>query len=222
MSLPDHPPTLCRYASLPVLAALCFAAGLGASNPIHPDELVRQLEQTLADPSARKVALRGGAERIAFCAYCHGKDGNSVKPDVPKLAGQNAKYLFNQFERFADGRRKHFVMQQLAANLSAQDRINIAIHYAVQPVRAESVDPVLAANGKVIYDTLCNVCHGIDGHGNQEFARLAGQKPDYTSRTLRAFRDESSKHSDPTMLQVAKTLSDGNIDAISAYVGSMP
>ena len=41
----------------------------------------------------------------AFCANCHGEGGNSVKPDVPNLAGQNTAYLLDQVRQFSDGRR---------------------------------------------------------------------------------------------------------------------
>ena len=40
------------------------------------------------------------------CGGCHGDDGNSVKPTVPKLAGQHADYLYKQLRNFkaADGK----------------------------------------------------------------------------------------------------------------------
>ncbi|CAG4883895.1 Cytochrome c4 [Georgfuchsia toluolica] len=34
------------------------------------------------------------------CGGCHGDDGNSVKPTVPKLAGQHADYLYKQLRNF--------------------------------------------------------------------------------------------------------------------------
>lgn len=40
------------------------------------------------------------------CGGCHGDDGNSLKPTVPKLAGQHADYLYKQLRNFkaADGK----------------------------------------------------------------------------------------------------------------------
>lgn len=202
--------------------ALAVATAARAENPLTAEQLTSQFEHVRGNAIAHAAAVRGGAERVAFCSYCHGKDGNSVKPEVPKLAGQNAKYLFNQFERFAAGERKNFVMQELADQLTAQDRINIAVYYSSLPVSVEAVDATRAGNGKIVYDSLCHVCHGPDGHGKDEYPRLAGQKPDYVALTLRAFRDQAGKHNDPTMLQIAQTLSDAQVDAISAYLGSMP
>lgn len=202
--------------------ALCAVTVVDAENPLTAEQLANRFEHIRGNAIAYAAAVRGGGERVAFCSYCHGKDGNSVKPEVPKLAGQNAKYLFNQFERFAAGERKNFVMQELADQLTAQDRVNIAIYYSSLPVSVEAVDATLAGNGKIIYASLCHVCHGPDGHGKDEYPRLAGQKPDYVAVTLRAFRDQAAKHNDPTMLQIARTLSDEQVDAISAYLGSMP
>lgn len=40
------------------------------------------------------------------CSGCHGEDGNSLKPTVPKIAGQHADYLYKQLRNFkaADGK----------------------------------------------------------------------------------------------------------------------
>jgi len=42
----------------------------------------------------------------ARCADCHGPDGNSLKPTIPRLAGQHADYLYKQLRNFkaADGK----------------------------------------------------------------------------------------------------------------------
>ncbi|HEY4093290.1 MAG TPA: c-type cytochrome, partial [Luteibacter sp.] len=34
-----------------------------------------------------------GSKKIATCVACHGKDGNSVDPQYPRLAGQYADYM---------------------------------------------------------------------------------------------------------------------------------
>ena len=35
-----------------------------------------------------------GQALAAQCAACHGADGNSAAPTFPRLAGQNAKYIY--------------------------------------------------------------------------------------------------------------------------------
>ena len=47
---------------------------------------------TMADDSIVSDAT-AGADKAGTCAACHGQDGNSVNPQWPSLAGQNASYL---------------------------------------------------------------------------------------------------------------------------------
>jgi len=79
----------------------------------------------------------------------------------------------------------------------------------------------LASDGKVIFESVCVVCHGRSGLGQDEYPRLAGQKPEYVARTLRAFRNDAAKHADATMRQIAKSLTDANVESISAYVAGL-
>jgi len=42
------------------------------------------------------------------CVACHGKDANTpIMPTYPKLAGQNADYLFNQMKDIKSGARSN-------------------------------------------------------------------------------------------------------------------
>ena len=41
-----------------------------------------------------------GEAKAATCAACHNADGNSSVEMYPKLAGQNASYLFKQLTEF--------------------------------------------------------------------------------------------------------------------------
>jgi cytochrome c553 len=42
--------------------------------------------------------VAAGQAMSAQCAACHGADGNSAAPNFPKLAGQNAKYIYKQLD----------------------------------------------------------------------------------------------------------------------------
>ena len=61
------------------------------------DNMLAQLELIKSNQVEYQIALEEGKERSMLCGYCHGKDGNSVKPDIPNLAGQNTEYLLKQF-----------------------------------------------------------------------------------------------------------------------------
>ena len=98
------------------------------------DGLAQRFAQVMTDTENRQHAYAAGQERALFCTYCHGETGNSKRPHIPNLAGQNPLYLFNAFEKFASGERTDFVMSKLAQNLTQEDRVNIAVYFSQQQV----------------------------------------------------------------------------------------
>ena len=64
--------------------------------------------------------IEAGKEKSAVCAACHGADGNSVNPEWPKLAGQNAGYIVKQLTYFSDGERDNAPMKPMASGLSEE------------------------------------------------------------------------------------------------------
>ncbi len=74
-----------------------------------------------------------GKDKAKVCAACHGTDGNSPAgqtPQPPRLAGQHADYLVKTLEDYASKARNNVLMSALVANLSAQDREDIAAYFA--------------------------------------------------------------------------------------------
>ena len=80
----------------------------------------------LADAAAAKE------KATTVCAACHGADGNSTNPLWPRLAGQNARYIYLQLKDFKEGRRKDPLMSPMAANLSREDMLDLADYFASQ------------------------------------------------------------------------------------------
>lgn len=69
------------------------------------------------------------------CAACHGPEGHGANPPVanaPRLAGQYADYLVRALEQYRNGERKNPIMAGMAANLSDEDRANIAAFFSSQ------------------------------------------------------------------------------------------
>lgn len=87
-----------------------------------------------------------------------------------------------------------------------------------QPAFAEG-DP---ERGKALGYT-CLGCHGIEGYRNAypsyRVPKLGGQKETYLAIALRGYRDGSRKH--PTMVAQASSLTDEQIDDLSAYLASI-
>ena len=70
-----------------------------------------------------------GATIATTCLGCHGVEGYyNTYPTyhVPKLGGQNAKYIESALKAYADGSRAHDTMHANADNLSEQDIADIA------------------------------------------------------------------------------------------------
>ncbi|WP_235853357.1 c-type cytochrome [Marinobacter nauticus] len=178
-----------------------------------------QLNAIMADDTKRQASYEAGHERIRFCGYCHGEDGNSKREYIPNLAAQHPLYLFNQFEKFRDGTREDYVMSKLAKTLSLEERINIAVYYSQQTAKPRTGgDPTKADAGEKLFAVRCAGCHGDKAQGFRDMPRLAGQPAEYLGIALRRFKEmDPTKHSTP-MIGVAGILSEGEIEALAGYL----
>ena len=77
-----------------------------------------------------------------------------------------------------------------------------------------------AANGKT-KAAACFACHGADGNGvDPQYPRLAGQYNEYIQQVLHEYKD--GRRNNPIMKGMVATLSDQDIEDISAYFSSLP
>ena len=97
--------------SLLLLAALFFAANTQAA-------------ELKGDPKAGKT--------LAYtCTGCHGiSEYKNAYPSyrVPKIAGQNEKYILGALHSYKKGERNHPTMKAQASSFSDQDIANIAAY----------------------------------------------------------------------------------------------
>lgn len=95
-----------------VLAAVLAAAPLMAS------------AQGNADAAKAKVAM---------CVGCHEIPGYKASfptvYSVPKIVGQNARYIENALQAYKKGERSHPTMRGIAGSLSDQDIADLAAYY---------------------------------------------------------------------------------------------
>ena len=212
-----------------IVTALAFAVIAGTAQaqnappPLNPGlaALTARVNAIAGDGPISEDVLREGKERSLLCSQCHGEDGNSTRPEIPILAGQNPVYLLDQIERFTVGKRKNFVMQKLAASLSDEEKVKLVLYFASMPKKHSSGDPELAAKGKIPFEKYCQRCHGADGHGTAGYARLAGQHPTYIIKTLTDFRDRKGDRNNPYMYSFTQLLSDADIEAVAAYIANL-
>jgi cytochrome c553 len=68
-----------------------------------------------------------------LCVGCHGKDGVSVKPYYPNLAGQNETYLTKMLTDFREKKRHDQTMNAMAVKLTDEDIANLAAFFSSLP-----------------------------------------------------------------------------------------
>jgi cytochrome c553 len=173
-----------------------------------------------------------GQTKSATCVACHGIDGNSVDPANPKLAGQHEDYIMRQLQLFRSGERVNPVMDAMVTNLSDTDIADLGAYFASQKVRAGIADEALVEHGQKLYRggapnglPSCMGCHGPSGHGNPaaKYPAIGGQHANYIKAQLQQFRaggvygNKEDAHN-LIMSQVAKNLSDADIDALASYL----
>jgi len=186
---------------------------------------------TAVAAQGQEGSVEAGRLKSAICAACHGVDGNSVTPDWPMLAGQHASYIVRQLQAFKNGERTDVTMKPFADTLSDQDMLDVAAYFAAQTPTPKGADPALVSLGQQIYRggvpsraiAACIACHGPDGSGNPlaAYPRVSGQHATYVTKQLNAYRagDRTSDVDfDQMMRNVARTLLDDEIRALSSYV----
>lgn len=175
-----------------------------------------------------------GKAKSAVCAGCHGVDGNSVSPDFPKLAGQDAAYIAKQLADFKNPKsgRNNPIMLGMVAGLSPADMANLGAYYASQkPAPGTAVaDAETLKMGARLYRggnaqfgiAACMSCHGPSGHGiPPRFPRLSGQHSAYTQKQLLAFKAGERSNDSQIMTSIAFKLSAAEIKALSEYVAGL-
>ncbi len=210
-------------------------------NPHSPRVDFAALPRPPYDPITGKVLLvsaeksedageaNTGKSVATVCAACHGKAGISVSSEWPNLAGQHVGYLVSSLKAFKSGARKNDMMSGMAAGLSDADMRNVAAYFAKASCGVTGGDRAKAVLGKAkVAEAGCAACHnagGLRGTGatgisaSRTWPNLAGQNAGFLTVALKSFRDDSRSHA--VMSSVAKTLSDTDIDNLSAYFASV-
>jgi cytochrome c553 len=103
---------------------------------LPPPTRAAGFDAALIQQGATIAAVGSAARGLQACANCHGPSGAGVPPDVPALAGQNARYMELQLQAWHEGTRNNDVlgvMRDVASRLSAEERRALAQYYASLP-----------------------------------------------------------------------------------------
>jgi cytochrome c553 len=211
-------------------AALAAALGAGAAWAGDTDAA----PQPKAPPYSKQV-LQG---KIEYCQTCHGPSGEGAHTAVPipRLAGQQAKYLENQLRNFIVHRRHNNIMSNAVQQMGPAEMVALANYFSVlnpKPLGGGGVQ--LAVAGKKVFEEgvpgngvpACASCHGPDAKGSGAIPRLAGQLAGYVTKKLAAWDNE--RGDDPAvpaktvalMKSVTHNLTGDEIAAVSAYISNL-
>lgn len=182
------------------LAAALLSAGLCLSATAQ--------ESTPATTPAGVItgSAEAGATKGGVCVACHGVNGNSVNPEWPNLAGQNAAYLREQLSMFKARKRNNPLMQPIIDPLDEQDFADLAAYFAAQTPAGLEADPSYWKAGEALYRSgdvargipACTACHGPAGEGNAGagYPALRAQHSVYTVKQLQDYLTQN-RYRDP-------------------------
>ncbi|NOZ55010.1 MAG: hypothetical protein GXP08_18040 [Gammaproteobacteria bacterium] len=171
--------------------------------------------------------VAAGMAVAKLCAKCHGLDGVSARSGAPFIAGFEQDYLIRSMLAYADGSRKHKIMEATVATLSPQDLADVSIYYTQLKtpwkgaIRGEASKQSLRnkkiiAAGKAIAPR-CNSCHGPDGNAIKDglIPSIAGMSMEYFFLALKSYFTGARQHE---VMKVFKhSTSDQDIKNLAAY-----
>ena len=181
-----------------------------------------------------KGDAKAGAGKVAMCIGCHGISGYQANfPEVykvPKIGGQDAKYITAALEAYKKGERKFPSMRAIADSLTEQDMADVAAYYSGHGRATElQAQPAREPNAQVaqlLQKGACVSCHGENFAKpiDPAYPKIAGQHADYLFVALKAYKTEGNNNigrSNGVMAGIAKQFSNAELKALSGYIGSL-
>jgi cytochrome c553 len=205
-----------KTSSLATLAALLAAASMTVST------------------AAVAQDAKAGSTKVAMCIGCHNIPGYQASfPEiykVPKIAGQNAKYIVASLNAYKKGERKHPSMRGIAITLSEQDIADVAAWY--EQLGKGNAGPTTVGEppadiAKLLAKANCESCHGKNFSTpiDPTYPKLAGQHADYLYVALKAYQTDHNPHvgrSNAIMMGMARPYTHAEIKAMAKYLASLP
>jgi cytochrome c553 len=209
-------------------------------NPNPPAAMIKSITFLLALAGAATIAQAqdagAGQKKAAMCIGCHGIPGYQASfPEihkVPKISGQNGKFIVASLTAYKKGERKHPTMRAIAGSLTDQDMADLAAFYekhGQDSVKTVADTPVAAPSADVaalLTKGNCTSCHGanfnkpIDG----SYPKIAGQHADYLYVALKAYQTEGNPQvgrGNAIMAAQVKPFKLAELKAIAGYIGSL-
>jgi len=195
--------------------------------------LLAAASMTLSTPALAQDA-KAGEKKVQMCIGCHNLPGyQSSFPEiykVPKIAGQNAKYIVAALNAYKKGERKHPSMRAIATTLTDQDMADVAAYY--EQLGKGGAAPAAPAEApadiaKLLTKANCESCHGKNFSSpiDPSYPKLAGQYADYLFVALKAYQTDHNPRvgrSNAIMMGMARPFTHAEIKALAKYLSSLP
>lgn len=185
--------------------------------------------------SAVAQDAKAGEKKAAMCIGCHGiPDYKASFPEiyrVPKIAGQNAKYIISALTQYKKGDRKHPTMRGIAASLSDQDMADLAAFYSTEakadPVPATITSAVPTDVAELLKKGNCASCHGANFSTpiDPSYPKLAGQHGDYLYIALREYQTDKNPlvgRNNAIMMGMARPFTPAEAKTLADYFSTLP
>jgi cytochrome c553 len=177
-----------------------------------------------------------GSKKVAMCLGCHDipryQTGFPEVYKVPKIAGQNAKYIVAALTEYRKGDRKHPSMRGIAASLSDQDMADVAAFYedlgkGGDAVPAKPATQPSADVAKLLAQANCASCHGANFNTpiDPSYPKIAGQYADYLYAALKAYQISNNPHvgrNNAIMMGMARPFTHKELHLLASYFASLP
>jgi cytochrome c553 len=173
-------------------------------------------------------------QRIKACTACHAKK-QGQDAFFPRIAGKPAGYLYNQLVNFREGRRQYPMMTYMVEHLPDAYLREIADYFAEQhpappPAQPSNAGAAALARGQQLVQQgdsskkipACIACHGAQLAGlAPAIPGLLGLPRDYINAQFGAWKNGIRRAQAPDcMAQIAERLSNEDVGAISAWLGT--
>ena len=165
-------------------------------------------------------------QKVVVCKACHMTGTLQSTSVIPNIWGQSEGYIYIQLRDFKSGARnapEDAAMRGFVATMSDKDMLEIAKYASIQPwpkVEPISIDTALLKKGAYATTLIgCSGCHFNNWKGFSANPRIGDQSTAYLAATIRQFRSGSRANS-PGMSDLVRTLDEGDIDAVAAYLNA--
>jgi cytochrome c553 len=187
-------------------------------------------------PLAQAQDSSPGQKKAAMCIGCHGIPGYQASfpqvHKVPKISGQNGKYITAALTAYRKGERKHPTMRAIAGSLTDQDIADLSAFYEghgassvkmVSDTSPAAAPPEVAA---LLAKGACTSCHGPNFNKpiDAAYPKLAGQYGDYLYVALKAYGTEGNMQvgrGNAIMGGQVKQFKHEELKLLADYIGSL-